>query len=101
MMVWTHAVLGVLYVGVLYFCICTCSAQLSLFHMERRSRNTIIIILRPNHLRTLTKYIEHKCMVTGSLFRNILRSSCIRNGAVERLAVLRELSLFGKPTGSE
>ena len=24
------------------FCICTCSAQLSMFHMERRSRNTLI-----------------------------------------------------------
>ena len=28
-----------------YFCICTCSAQLSMFHMERRSRNTLIIII--------------------------------------------------------
>ena len=27
------------------FCICTCSAQLSMFHMERRSRNTFIIII--------------------------------------------------------
>ena len=30
---------------VLYFCICTCSAQLSMFHMERRSRKTLIIII--------------------------------------------------------
>ena len=29
--------------SLLYFCICTCSAQLSMFHMERRSRNTLII----------------------------------------------------------
>ena len=28
---------------VLYFCICPCSAQLSMFHVERRSRNTLII----------------------------------------------------------
>ena len=28
---------------VLYFCICTCSAQLSMFHMERCARNTLII----------------------------------------------------------
>ena len=41
---WTHTVLGVLYACVLYFCICTCSAQLSMFHMERHSRNTLIII---------------------------------------------------------
>ena len=31
------------YACVLYFCICTCSAQLSLFHMERCSRSTLII----------------------------------------------------------
>ena len=30
---------------VLYFCICTCSAQLSVFHMERHSRNTLITII--------------------------------------------------------
>ena len=41
---WTPAVLSVLYICVLYFCICTCSAQLSMFHMEGRSRNTLIII---------------------------------------------------------
>ena len=41
---WTPAVLSVLYACVLYFCICPCSAQLSMFHMERRSRNTLIII---------------------------------------------------------
>ena len=29
-------VLSVLYACVLYFCICTCSAQFSMFHMERR-----------------------------------------------------------------
>ena len=29
----------------LYFCICNCSAQLSTFHMERRSINTLIIII--------------------------------------------------------
>ena len=45
MIVWTHAVLGVLYARVLYFCICTCSAQFSMFDMERRSRNTLIIII--------------------------------------------------------
>ena len=44
-LLWTPAVLSVLYACVLYFCICTCSAQLSMFHMERRSRNTLIIII--------------------------------------------------------
>ena len=43
MIVWTPAVLGVLYACVLYFCTCTYSAQLSTFHMERHSGKTIII----------------------------------------------------------
>ena len=45
MIVWTPAVLSVLYLCVLYFCICPCSAQLSMFHMERHSRTTLIIII--------------------------------------------------------
>ena len=45
MIVWTHAVLGILYAVVLYFCICTCSAQLSMLHMEKHSRNMLIIII--------------------------------------------------------
>ena len=45
MIVWTHAVLGVFYACVLYFCMCTCSAQFSLFHMETHSRNTIIVVI--------------------------------------------------------
>ena len=44
MIIWTPPVLSVLYASVLYFCICTCSAQMSMFHMERRSRNMLIII---------------------------------------------------------
>ena len=38
MVIWTPTVLIVLYACVLYFCICTCSVQLSMFHMERRSK---------------------------------------------------------------
>ena len=38
--------LSVLYACVFYFCICTCSAQLSMFHMEKCSRNTLIIIIK-------------------------------------------------------
>ena len=45
MMIWTPAVLSFLYARVLYFCICTCSGQLSLFQMERRSRNTLIMMM--------------------------------------------------------
>ena len=45
MIVWTSAAFGVLYACVLYFCISTCSAQLSMFHMERRYRKTLIIII--------------------------------------------------------
>ena len=45
MIIWTPTILSVLYACALYFCICTCSAQLSMFHMERRSRNTLIVII--------------------------------------------------------
>ena len=45
MIILTPAVLSVLYACVLYFCICTCSAQLSMFHMGRLCRNTLIIII--------------------------------------------------------
>ena len=46
MIVWTPTVFEcVLYACVFYFCICTCSAQLSMFHMDKRSRNTLIIII--------------------------------------------------------
>ena len=45
MIVWTPILLGVLYASVLFFCICTCLAQLSMFHMERHSRNTFIIVI--------------------------------------------------------
>ena len=34
MIIWTPAVLSVLYACVSYFCICTYSVQLSMFHME-------------------------------------------------------------------
>ena len=38
--------IGVPYMQVIcIFCICTCSAQLSMFHMERHSRNMLIIII--------------------------------------------------------
>ena len=42
MIIWTPTVLSVLYACVLYFCICTCSAQLSMFHTERHCRNMLI-----------------------------------------------------------
>ena len=45
MIIWTHSVLGLLYGCVLFFCICTCSAHLSMFQVERRSGNRLNIIL--------------------------------------------------------
>ena len=45
MIIWTPTVLSVLYTCVLYFCICTCSVQLSMFHIERSSRNMLITII--------------------------------------------------------
>ena len=41
----TYCFLSVLYACVFYFSICTCSAQLIMFHLEKRSRNTLIIII--------------------------------------------------------
>ena len=57
-------VLSVLYACVLYFCICTCSVQLSMFHMERRSRNTliIIIIIIINYLTLVSSLASGSCV---------------------------------------
>ena len=44
MIIWTPTVLSVI-ACVLYFCIRTCSARWSMFHVERRSRNTLILLL--------------------------------------------------------
>ena len=46
MIIWTPAVLSVLYACVLYFCIFTCSVPLSMFHMERHFRNMLMIIIK-------------------------------------------------------
>ena len=64
MIVWTHAGLSVLYAMYLYFCICPCSAQLSMSHMERCSRNTlifinIIIVSSPEHLAKISQHTLH------------------------------------------
>ena len=56
MIVWIQAALDVLYACFLYFYFCTCSAQLSMFHMERRSRNTLIIIIVINHVTEYSCY---------------------------------------------
>ena len=56
--IWTPAVLGALYACV---CIYTCSTHLSMFHLEKRSRNRLIIIaimsapLIPNPLKNEQK----------------------------------------------
>ena len=57
MIVWTPTVLNALYAFVLYICICTCSTQLNMFHMERRSRNTLIIIIMIDLIQTSIKEI--------------------------------------------
>ena len=59
---------SVLSACVFYFCICTCSAQLSMFHMEKRSRNTLIIILL---LLTSDKQDGPK----GEVHKNIVKKS--------------------------
>ena len=63
MIIWTPSVLSVLYACVLYFYICPCSAQLSMFHMERSSRNTLItIIIVKIKIYTLPPFPKLPCM---------------------------------------
>ena len=46
MIVWTPTVFECLIcMRFVFYCICSCSAQLSMFHMEKRFRNTLIIII--------------------------------------------------------
>ena len=45
MVVWTPAVLGVVYACVLYFVFARVQRSWAYFHMERRSRNTLIVII--------------------------------------------------------
>ena len=47
MIISTPAVLSVL-----YYCICSCSAQLSIFHMETRSRNRLVFIIMKVYLES-------------------------------------------------
>ena len=49
-----------LYGCVFYVCICTCSVQLSVFHMERRSRDTIIIIATEPTLHIRLHFLPKK-----------------------------------------
>ena len=56
MIVFTPAVLSVLYACVLYFCTYTCLAQLSMFHMGRRPRNTLITIIIIIHIVIIINY---------------------------------------------
>ena len=67
MIIWTPTVLSVLYACALYFCICTCSAQLSMLHMERRSRNTLIIIIITHGITLSTSAFLacHECFLCG------------------------------------
>ena len=65
MIVWAPAVLDALYACVWYFRICTCSAQLSMFHMERRSKNTLIVVIA---IEIVTVLVLHRASV-GLLFR--------------------------------
>ena len=43
--IWTPAVLSVLYACVLYFCICTCSAQLSMLLGAVEIRSLLLLLL--------------------------------------------------------
>ena len=65
MIIWTPTVLSVLYACVSYFCIRTCAAQLSMFHVERCSRNTlIIIIMHTLPSKQASSLVEHRMFPT-------------------------------------
>ena len=68
MIIWTPTVLSVLYACILYFCICTCSAQLSMFHMERRSRNMLLLLLL---------LMAHLLSSAKRLHRDNLKRDCV------------------------
>ena len=77
MIIWTPTVLSVLYAHVLYFCIWTCSAQLSMFHMERHSRNTLIIIILLYYYFKMTHGFPAPCSYRAGiivLFHVIMKS---------------------------
>ena len=75
MIVWTPALLGVLYACVLYFCICICPAQLSMFQIERRSRNTLITII------IITINLKAHKISTGCLKRGSNPLCCIKQSS--------------------
>ena len=63
MIIWTPAVFSVLCACVLHFCI-TCSVQLSMCHMERRSRNTLVIISSITiAISSMTYYSQHQTTI--------------------------------------
>ena len=78
------------YMHVLYFWICTSSAQLSIFHMERRSRNTLIIIiiiiicsflLYINPSAPLScQSVGHMCSANQSVFLSVPTDTSIAKG---------------------
>ena len=63
MIVWTPTVFECLICMRFLFLYCTCSAQLSVFHMEKRSRNTLIISIiiieyNDNRIHIFTKLAQ-------------------------------------------
>ena len=63
MIVWTPAAWRVLSACVLYFCVCTCSAQLSIFHMEKRSLSLLFLL---NVGGVFVGNCFHKCLLVVS-----------------------------------
>ena len=93
--VWTPAVLSVLYACVLYFCICTCSAQLSMFHRVRRSRNTLIIIIIVITAIFLTAYLSKPWMSKWHTHTQsqLLQNNAVRNARLEYVWILATILL--------
>ena len=78
---------------VLYFCICTCSAQLNMFHMGRHSRNMLIAIIiyyvGQQYVRLNLQTADHKTANTASVSIGMcwLENDCIPVHTISRLDV--------------
>ena len=63
------------------FCICTCSAQLSMFHKERRSRNTLIIII----ITFFADFKQNPGRVKAAQSHQLLVEATVHTGKLGRL----------------
>ena len=89
----TPAVLSVVYACVLYYCICTCSAQLSMFHMERHSRNTLSIIIIIQRKKPIQKLMILSVLCSIVIWGQASNSRHQRKGLIQSFSHLEDKTL--------